>query len=241
MRSVFVFGLLLACKAFSRLFFWHDLGWVGAPPHRFRGHRVAIILHHTSLWEFLWAGSVPASFLWQMARHGVAPVADTTLQRPGVGTFYKMVARHVVPISRERDHTWRQVLATINDPLSLIVLLPEGRMMRTNGLDKSGKPMTVRGGIADILGSLDEGRLLIAYSRGLHHVQAPGERIPRLFRRISMRFESIDIPGYRDELLARVGERGFKRALIEDLENRRDQHCFPDGNIPPRPERTKEA
>ena len=44
--------------------------------------------------------------------------------------------------------------------------------------------------------------MLLAYSRGLHHVQAPGERFPRLFRTVSMRFECVDIASYRDGLLA---------------------------------------
>ncbi len=229
MRSVPVFLLLLLTKVVSRIFWRHDLGWVGeVPPNPWRGNRVAAVLNHTSLYEWVWAGSVPNSLLWQMARHGVVPVAEITLARPLVGYFYGAVARHVVSISRERDHTWREVLSKINDAQSLVVILPEGRMMRKNGLDKHGNPMTVRGGVADILAAVPEGRMLLAYSRGLHHVQAPGERFPRLFRTVSMRFESVDIAQYRDELVAKVGERGFKRAVIEDLEARRDRYCFPD-------------
>ncbi|HRC87762.1 MAG TPA: hypothetical protein PK413_19380 [Thermoanaerobaculia bacterium] len=230
MRSFFTFCLLATLKVLCQLFFRYDLDWVGEFPekNRWGGLRVAAVLHHTSLYEFLWVSAPPFRFLWQVAWHGVVPVADSTLARSGVGTFYKTVARHVVPISRERDHTWREVLQKIGDPRSVVVILPEGRMMRRNGLDKHGKPMTVRGGIADLLLGVDEGRLLLAYSRGLHHVQAPGERFPRLFRTLSMRFESIDIPSYRERLLAEVGEKGFKRAVIEDLEARRDHYCFPD-------------
>jgi hypothetical protein len=229
MRSLLVFLLLLLLKVLSRLFYRHDLGWVGeVPPRRWSGYRVVALLNHTSLFEFLWAGSPPSRFLWQIARHGVVPVADITLGRPLVGRFFRVVARHVVPISRERDHTWIEVMARIDDPRALVVILPEGRMMRKNGLDKHGKPMTVRGGIADILEAIAEGRLLLAYSGGLHHVQAPGERWPRLFRTIRIRFECLDIPAYRQGLLAEGGAKGFRRAVVADLERRRDLHCWPD-------------
>ena len=40
----------------------------------------------------------------------------------------------------------------------VVVLSPEGRMKRKNGLDKHGRPMTVRGGIGDILDRIDRHR-----------------------------------------------------------------------------------
>jgi hypothetical protein len=108
----------------------------------------------------------------------------------------------------------------------MVIILPEGRMMRSNGLDSQGRPMTVRGGIADILDAIREGPMLIAYSGGLHHVQAPGERLPRLFKTIRMNFELVDIAAYRAERLAEgPTEAGFKRAVVDDLEARRDRHC----------------
>jgi hypothetical protein len=33
----------------------------------------------------------------------------------------------------------------------MVLMAPEGRMKRADGLDAHGQPMTVRGGIADIL------------------------------------------------------------------------------------------
>jgi len=100
-------------------------------------------------------------------------------------------------------------------------------MKRANGLDSEGKPMTVRGGIADILESIGEGRMILAYSGGLHHVQIPGERFPRLFRTIRMRLELVDIGAYRREILAAAGREGFRRAVVADLERRRDLYCPP--------------
>jgi hypothetical protein len=158
----------------------------------------------------------------------VVPAANVTLARPLAGRFFRLVAGHVVSISRERDHTWDEVLARMEDPKALLIILPEGRMMRRGGLDKYGKPMTVRGGIADILQAIPDGRLLLAYSGGLHHVQAPGEGWPRLFKTIRMRFEGLEIAAYRQRLLAEADPTGFRRAVIADLERRRDLYCWPD-------------
>ena len=141
-----------------------------------------------------------------------------------MGRFYGMVAARVVPITRERDETWSDVLRQI-DPDAMVIILPEGRMKRANGLDSEGKPMTVRGGIADILETMGEGRLLIAYSGGLHHVQVPGERLPRLFKTIRLRLEAVDMATYRAARLKEGGARGFRRAVVRDLERRRDLYC----------------
>ncbi len=99
-------------------------------------------------------------------------------------------------------------------------------MKRPNGLDSKGQPMTVRGGIADILEAIPSGPMLVAYSGGLHHVQAPGESLPRPFRKIRMNFELLDIAAYREARLQEAGGPvGFKRAVVEDLERRRDRNC----------------
>ena len=117
-----------------------------------------------------------------------------------------------------------------------MVILPEGRMMRANGLDKRGRPMTVRGGIADILRATSSGRMLIAYSGGLHHVQVPGEGAPRLFRTIRLAGEVVEIDAYKKSLGGEDDEMAFKRAVIDDLQARRDRHCAPirDPSLAPR-------
>ncbi len=225
LREILVYLVLLKLKYLSRVFYRHELGWVGeVPEDPWGGIRLVAILNHTSLFEFLFAGIAPNRFLLQVARHGVVPAADKTLRRPLLGTFFRLIARQVVAVSRERDHTWDDVLRRI-DPEALVALLPEGRMKRANGLDLEGRPMTVRGGIADILGAIPEGRMLLAYSGGLHHVQIPGQGLPRLFKTLRMRLEVLDIRAYREELLARSGLAGFKRAVIADLERRRDLYC----------------
>jgi hypothetical protein len=85
--------------------------------------------------------------------------------------------------------------------------------------------MTVRGGIADILETMGEGRMLLAYSGGLHHIQAPGDRFPRLFKPIRLRLEIVDMAEYRAASLEVGGPKGFRRAVVRDLERRRDLYC----------------
>lgn len=234
MRSYVVFLLLLAVKLASRALFRVRLEWIEQDPDPWSDLRVLAMLHHTSLFEPVFAALAPNRLLWQIAAHGVVPIADKTARRPLVGRFFHFVARHVVPVTRERDHTWTGFLERIADPRALIVILPEGRMMRRSGLDARGDPMTIRGGIADILLGVPDGRLLLAYSQGLHHVHAPGDRWPRLFRRIVLRAEVVDIPGYRAALLERHGVDGFKAAVIADLTRRRDA-CCPASPRPPAP------
>jgi hypothetical protein len=84
--------------------------------------------------------------------------------------------------------------------------------------------MTVRGGIADILHSVKEGRMLIAYSGGLHHVQIPG-CVPRIFKTIRLRVENIDLADYVRDMMSRGGEEEFKRNVMKDLDWRRDHYC----------------
>jgi hypothetical protein len=225
-RSVFVFLFLLVLKAVSRFFYRFETRWIGdAPdPRVWSEIRLIAFLNHTSLYEPVFAGAVPNALIWRLASRGLVPAAQKTTSRPLVGMLFKLVAKNVIPITRERDHTWDLVMQRIAED-SMVVILPEGRMKRRNGLDSQGQPMTVRGGIADILEVIQQGPMLIAYSGGLHHVQAPGESWPRLFRRIRMNFELVEISAYRAERLSEAeGPIGFKRAVVEDLERRRALH-----------------
>ncbi len=224
MRSLISYAVLMAIKVVSKIFFRHRLEWVEPlPADGWERLRVLAILNHTSLYEPVLAGAAPNILLWKLARWGVLPVAAKTMRRK-VGLLFRLFARHPVVVTRQRDHTWEEVLRRI-DRRSVVCILPEGRMMRPNGLDAKGQPMTVRGGIADILHEVKEGTMLLVYSGGLHHIQAPGELIPRLFKNIDMVLEMVEIRDYRENLLERVGEAGFKRAVIQDLEDRRNRRC----------------
>ncbi len=233
MRHYFIFAALLTLKFVTRLFYRVEMTWIGnPPPEPWEKHRLVAFLHHTSLFEPVFLGGVPNSFLRRVAFHGVVPAADKTIERPLVGIIFRLIAAEVIPISRQRDNTWFDVLRSI-DPESMVIIAPEGRMMRKNGLDSSGQPMTVRGGIADVIEAIGEGRMLIAYSGGLHHVQAPGEHNPRVFRKVRMNLEVIDIQPYVASLLEGRSPEQLKRAVRDDFERRRDENCpFEPGQKP---------
>ncbi|WP_419160900.1 1-acyl-sn-glycerol-3-phosphate acyltransferase [Candidatus Palauibacter sp.] len=225
MRSYIVFILLLGIKAAGRVFCKVRLEWVREVDDPWSGLRVLVLLNHTSLFEPVLLAAVPSRLLWQLAAHGVVPVADKTAERPVAGRLFRLIARQVVPVTRERDDTWTDVLDQIRDPQALIVICPEGRMKRRTGLDLAGNPMTIRGGIADIIALRPGGRLLIAYSGGLHHIQAPGERFPRPFQRVWLGAEVVDIETYRQRLVGWYGADSLKGAVIQDLTRRRDAYC----------------
>lgn len=226
MQSIVAYALLRTIKFLSSIFYTLDSDWIGDPPgDRWERIRLVVFLNHTSLFEPLYAMVCPNSFLKRIAWHGVIPAADKTIRRPIVGKLFRFVARHVVSITRERDHTWHAVLERIGED-SMVIILPEGRMMRRNGLDSYGRPMTVRGGIADILEEMREGRMLVAYAGGLHHVQVPGEWRVSVFQTIRLRLELLEIADYLKGLDAGSLEHDeFKARVRADLEQRRDRLC----------------
>ncbi len=235
LRSAIVFTLLYSLKILSRIFYRHDWSFVGEklPGNPWKGLRLVVFLNHTSLFEPVFLGVPPARFIWRLAAHGVVPAADKTTDRPLVGMVFRFIAHEVIPITRQRDDTWAQVMKTI-EPNSMVTLAPEGRMKRANGLDLHGRPMTVRGGVADILLALKEGRMLIAYSGGLHHVQIPGH-IPNVFKTVRLRAEVLEIADYVKEMMKEGGEEQFKKNVIRDLERRRDLYCPEDPAQPAAP------
>ncbi|MGZ8868543.1 MAG: 1-acyl-sn-glycerol-3-phosphate acyltransferase [Thermoanaerobaculia bacterium] len=229
-RSALVFTILILLKYLSKIFYRHDFKFIGpTPADSWKDLRIVVFLNHTSLFEPVFLGGVPARFIWRLAAHGVVPAADKTTDRPLVGLVFKFVAHHVIPITRERDETWFAVLQRI-DPRSMIVIAPEGRMKRANGLDLHGKPMSVRGGIADILNAVKEGRMLLAYSGGLHHVQVPG-KIPNVFKTVRMRIENVEIADYIADRLREGGPENFKKSVMKDLDRRRDAYAPEEGKL----------
>ena len=100
-------------------------------------------------------------------------------------------------------------------------------MKRLNGLDKDHKPMSVRGGIADILLLMDEGEMLLAYSGGLHHVHYPGKLYPNLFKTIKLKLELKSIIEYKNQFPHDPEDpKIFKNSVITDLETRIKRHSW---------------
>jgi len=236
MRSFVTYLLLLSIKVVSKVFYRHRVRWIGeVPDDAWEKIRIVSVLNHTSLYEPLLVGAAPNPLLWKIARWGILPVAAKTMRRK-VGLFFRLIAHRVVVVTRKKDATWQAVLDHIDDR-AVVCILPEGRMMRPNGLDSQGQPMTVRGGIADILQSIGDGYMLLVYSGGLHHIQAPGQLLPRPFKRIDLSLEILDIAAYRERLAATTEPNAFKRAVIADLERRRDECCPGKSATPPQRQR----
>jgi 1-acyl-sn-glycerol-3-phosphate acyltransferase len=146
-----------------------------------------------------------------------------------IGLFFAFLVRHPIVVTRQRDATWEEVLNRV-DSEAIVIILPEGRMKRANGLDSSGREMTVRAGIADILEALPDGRMLMVYSGGLHHIQVPGDLLPKPFKTVRVRMEMIDIAAYKNELTRDFPDLDFRKAVVADLTRRRDMYCPIDEN-----------
>jgi len=223
-KSVITFALLIAVRTAARVFFKLEEEWIGGKPDNYaKGTRIIALLNHTSLYEPLIAGYAPYNLLWKFARHGVLPVAEKTMKRR-IGMFFSLLVRHPIVVTRQRDRTWDDVLNRV-DSRAIVIILPEGRMKRATGLDSEGREMTVRGGVADILEALPDGRILAVYSGGLHHIQVPGEFLPTPFKTVRVRMEMIDIPTYKEDLKRDYPDLKFRSAVIADLTRRRDEYC----------------
>lgn len=217
-------AIVYSLKAFSKIFYTTEAVWL-TPKDQIHWEqlRLAAVLNHTSLFEPLFISALPNYRLWRAVKRVIVPIADVTLQRPMVGAFFRVLVPGAIPITRKRDETWDYFVSRIKGD-TLTVIFPEGRMKRKDGLDKHGKPMSVKGGIADILNEIDSGYMLICYSGGLHHVQAPGELLPRLFKKICITFEEVKIEDYK-RLHKADGVESFKSNVMKDMDARMAKRC----------------
>jgi Acyltransferase len=222
-RRLLAFLILFGVHALSKIFYRGNFHWKGAHPTApWTKIRLIIFLNHTSLYEPLFLQVFSLPYLWHLAGHVNVPAADITLSRPIVGTFWKLMVPRISSVSRKMDKTWSNYLRTIR-PEDIIMIAPEGRMKRPGGLDKYGKPMTVKGGVADIIEVLGHGGMALCMSGGLHHVQSPGQILPRPFKKINMDLYYIDIKDYLESFPENPRER--KIAMIRDLQRRLTQDC----------------
>ena len=224
LRQIIAFFVLSSIKIGSQLFYKHEFRWI---PERnevpFDEVRIIALLNHTSLYEPLFTCALPFSILWKIAGHSSIPGANTTLDRPLVGFLYKLMLPKITSITRRRDNTWNTYLNSIKSN-DIVIIAPEGCMKRPNGLNKHGKKMVVRGGIADILERFDDGYLILAMSGGLHHVQAPGQHLPKIFKRISMNVFCLNIKEYKSRFNS-ASSREMKLKIVEDLQKRLENDC----------------
>ena len=217
------FIVLASIKLWARLFYKVENTWLHE--HKddpWGGVKLIIFLNHTSLYEPLFLGAAPWRMLWRIAGRIVAPAADITMNRPFVGRLFRFFSPRIVSISRERDDTWDHFINQIKEK-SVVIIAPEGRMKRATGLDKHGNPMSVRGGVADILEVMPGGEMVIVYSGGLHHVQVPGQVVPKFFKRIQISCEKLNIADYVQQMKM-IPDTTFKKAVINDLESRLERY-----------------
>lgn len=214
------FTLLCIAKLLCVLFYRYRLHWLSKEGfEHFNDVRLIVFLNHTSLYELLFIGFAPIKVLWRLSGELIAPGADITLNdRPIVGRIYHSLLPGMIPISRKKDETWEYFLEKASGD-RLVAILPEGRMKRRDGFDKHGNPMTVRGGVADILSVKEIGKILFIYSAGLHHIHTPGEALPTIFKSIRANAEMIEISEYKNTLNFDSAET-FRRAVIQDMQYR---------------------
>lgn len=223
MRRLLAFIILSSVKIFSHIFFRAHYRWLSQKPeNHWKKVKLIVFMNHTSLFEPIYCQDMPFSLLWELTGRVSVPGADVTLNRPIVGTFWKLMIPNISSVTRKKDNSWSSYLKSIRSD-SLIMIAPEGRMKRPNGLDKFGKPMTVRGGVADIIETLNEGGILLCFSGGLHHVQSPGQHFPRLFQDIFMNFTYLDIAEYKKTFSSSPKER--KLQIVQDLQERLERDC----------------
>lgn len=224
MRQILAFLILASVKTFCHLFYRADFKWITPHPEKnpWKNVRMIVLLNHTSLFEPLYIRAFSYRYLWYLASHLNVPGADITLNRRFVGKFWKLMVPGIASVSRKQDATWSKYLENIKETC-VIMIAPEGRMKRPNGLDKNGKPMTIKIGITDIIEDLDKGAMLLAFSGGLHHIQKPGQHFPKVFRPIKMNMAYIDIAEYKGSFTGSVRER--KLAMLADLQKRLEQNC----------------
>ena len=89
MKKKLVYSLLLSIKGLSRIFYRHDISWIGdVPQNPWQDLRLVAFLNHTSLYEPLFVGWFPSHFLKRIAYHGLMPIAKKALQRPRNGALF---------------------------------------------------------------------------------------------------------------------------------------------------------
>ncbi|MAA71404.1 MAG: hypothetical protein CL679_06715 [Bermanella sp.] len=219
-RFILMCTLKLICSVLYRF----ELRWLSDENFKqFKDVRLIVFLNHTSLFEPLFIGACPLSVLWRLSGELIAPGADITLNdRPIVGKIYHSLLPGLVPITRKKDESWQHFMSLVSKD-TLVAILPEGRMKRSSGLDKHGNAMTVRGGVADILAVKEHGKVLFVYSGGLHHIQSPGDKLPKVFKTIRANVQIMDIQAYKDSLPFEFGH-DFREEVVADMQRRLETH-----------------
>lgn len=215
------FSFLAGLKIAGKVIYPSKLNWINQEPESWEDISLILILNHTSLFEFVYGVTLPYSFLNNLSKNLVIPVADKTMNKPLAGQVFKYLAPHTITLTRKRDESWQTFLNALDDN-KMCIFMPEGQMKRKNGLDKNGKPMQVKKGVYDLLKRYQGKKMALVYSHGLHHVMAPGDKLPKIFKHISADIEALDV----NEYLSRFKDEDDPAlAIANDLQKKRDKYC----------------
>ena len=180
--------------------------------------RLRIIIFGTEtkagkLFDLFLICSFPYKFLWVASKNTMTPIAEKTLKRPFVGMIFRNLNAKRYSVSQKRDQSWSFFLDAIESD-SIVALFPEGRMARANGFDKYGKPMKIKSGIVDIIKKQSNGDMLLVHSQGMHHIQSPGQKIPRIFEKVGVCLEALDINAYKENIERNINDNFTKNVGI---------------------------
>jgi len=217
------FAFLALLKIAGRVIYQRDIRWLSKKPEDWSQVSLILVLNHTSLFEFVYGVTLPFRFLWSLSQRLVIPVASTTLERPVAGFVFSHLAPKTIGLTRKRDESWQKFLDEIKDD-DICIFMPEGQMKRRNGLDKNGNPMRVKHGVYDLMRKYQNKNMVIVYSKGLHHILAPGDTCPKIFKKIEA---SLDFLRVGDYLNGFVHYDNPAEAVAKDLQKRRELFCGP--------------
>ena len=215
------YGFLAGLKLAGNVVYPSRLDWISEEPESWSDVSLILILNHTSLFEFVYGVSLPYSFLRELSKRLIIPVAASTMKNPLGNFVFSNLAPKTIQLTRRRDQSWLKFLDSI-DSNDICIFMPEGRMKRLDGLDKSGKPMTIKTGVVDLLERYRGKKMVLVYSSGLHHVLPPGKHVPKIFQPILAKTELLSVDSY----LKQFEGQHLNESVPKDLEERRDRYCF---------------
>ncbi|WP_163934191.1 1-acyl-sn-glycerol-3-phosphate acyltransferase [Paraferrimonas sp. SM1919] len=206
-------------KYIQKLFFPIEVKHPGKEINFDNNTHLAVFLNHSSFIEVILAGILPNRALKQLAQKLIIPIAAETATRP-IGKLIRLIGPKILPISRRRDHSWHGFMNAIEEQ-DIMIFFPEGRMARRGGVDKHGKPMTMRRGIYDVLQAFKGKNMLLYYSGGFRHILPRGKYWPKFFKKSYGKVEIINV----DEYLAKFESyKDSAQAICEDLLTRKQNY-----------------
>lgn len=198
--------------------------WIGKNSDRgFQDMKALFLMNHTSYADHMIFVLVPINVIYKMFWN--ARIAVAQHQVKNFKGLLQYLENNIVPLSRQRDDSWNNYLSNANAK-SIFVMYPEGTRMSPEGLDKNGKKVRVKGGVADILELLPDGDIVILYLDGFYEILGAGMKFPKLFKKVRVTAEVVDIAALKHELAytGRHEDRyDFRVRFIEWFEKRKQE------------------